>query len=67
VRYVVDASNIRRGSFREVAAAGERDALLAACNLSSTHQGVAFTAYRIGDGAHAIATYLNGSIRFRAS
>ncbi len=65
--YVVDSSNTRRGSFREFTAPGEPDALLAARDLSSAHRGVAFTAYRVCDGAHAIATYLNGSLRFRAS
>jgi hypothetical protein len=67
MRYVVDASNIQRGSFREVAAPGEQDAFLAARDLSGAHRGVAFTVYRVCDGADAIATYLNGSLRFRAA
>ena len=70
--FTVGASNVPAGRFPKVTATSEVQpepaARWIARNLSKTHRGVAFTVYRAdGDGATAVATFLNGALRFNAA
>jgi hypothetical protein len=66
--HVVAATNVPAGRFDEVEADSYDGAWFVARHLSKQEAGVSFGVYEVrSDGAHLLASFLNGERRFTAA